>query len=120
MKIDKRLKYSLIYTILFILILWLVKFYEYSLDISFAEYGVFPLKAKGLRGILFSPLIHGDFKHLISNSIPLLVLLTALFYFYKDNAWLIFFVIYFFVGVSYWSKRSCVRTCFVPFFYGNI
>ena len=102
MKIDKRLKYSLIYTIIFILILWFVKFYEYSLSISLVEYGVLPLKARGLLGIVLSPLIHGDFKHLISNSVPLIVLLTALFYFYKDNAWLIFFVIYFSVGILVW------------------
>ena len=37
-------------------------------------YGVRPLSADGLLGILFQPLLHGDWAHLIGNSIALLVL----------------------------------------------
>ena len=99
---DKRLKYSLIYTIIIILILWLVKFYEYSLNISFSHFGIFPLTAKGLYGILLSPFIHGDFNHLISNTVPFFVLLLGLFYFYKNNAWKILFFIYILVGILVW------------------
>lgn len=32
------------------------------------------------------PFLHGDFEHLISNSIPLLILITGLVYFYKRLA----------------------------------
>ena len=102
MKIDLRFKYSLIFSILFILILWIVKFFEFSLDISFAKYGVYPLKFEKLPGIILMPLIHGDFKHLISNSIPLLIFLTGLFYFYKKHAWLIFSIIYILTGILIW------------------
>jgi len=41
----------------------------------------------GLRGILFSPFIHGDIKHLFNNTFPLFVLSMALFYFYKNISW---------------------------------
>lgn len=37
-------------------------------------YGVQPLSTDGLLGILFQPLLHGDWAHLIGNSIALLVL----------------------------------------------
>ena len=37
-------------------------------------YGVSPLSTDGLLGILFQPLLHGDWAHLIGNSIALLVL----------------------------------------------
>lgn len=37
-------------------------------------YGVQPLATDGLLGIVFQPLLHGDWAHLIGNSIALLVL----------------------------------------------
>lgn len=37
-------------------------------------YGVQPLSTDGLLGILFQPFLHGDWAHLIGNSIALLVL----------------------------------------------
>jgi membrane associated rhomboid family serine protease len=42
------------------------------------------MKFEGLKGIIFSPFIHGSLKHLFNNSIPLLLLSMALFYFYRN------------------------------------
>ncbi len=102
MKENLRLKYSLIFPIIFLLILWTIKFFEYSLEINFAHFGVYPLKFKGLRGIVFSPLIHGDFKHLISNSPTLFVFMVGLFFFHKKDAFFIFSIIYVSVGLAVW------------------
>ncbi len=41
-----------------------------SLDI----YGIIPRNIVGLRGILFAPWLHGNFPHLIANTIPFLTL----------------------------------------------
>ncbi len=98
----KRFIYSLVFPVFFLIIFWLVKLIEYTLDYSFARYGILPLHTKGLLGIVFSPLIHGDFDHLISNSVPFLVLSTGLFYFYRDYALRVFFLIYFFTGLWVW------------------
>ena len=38
------------------------------------DYGVHPLSTEGLLGIVFQPLLHGDWAHLIGNSIALMVL----------------------------------------------
>lgn len=38
------------------------------------DYGVQPLSTDGLLGIVFQPLLHGDWAHLLGNSIALLVL----------------------------------------------
>ena len=38
--------------------------------------GIQPRESDGLLGILFAPLLHGGFDHLLSNTIPLLVLGT--------------------------------------------
>jgi membrane associated rhomboid family serine protease len=39
-----------------------------------ARYGIVPHSFVGLRGILFAPFFHGDFEHLIANTIPFLTL----------------------------------------------
>lgn len=56
----------------------------------------------GLRGILFSPLIHSDLKHLFNNSIPLLVLGASLYYFYKELAFRLFFYSWMLSGLYTW------------------
>ena len=67
------------------------------------EAGVYPRKFSGLKGLLLSPLIHGDWKHLIDNSMPVLLLSVALFYFYRDIAYKIWFLIYFIGGILLWG-----------------
>jgi membrane associated rhomboid family serine protease len=68
---------------------------EISTGSNFATYGVYPLDLKGLRGILFSPLIHGSWEHLINNSFPILVLTLTLLYFYRQISFKVFMLIYF-------------------------
>ena len=87
---------------LFVAIIGFVHLFSYLLDISFVTYGVFPRKLSGLIGIITSPLIHADFNHLFNNSIPLLILGSALFYFYREVAFKVSFWIYLMVGVWTW------------------
>lgn len=102
-KVEKKRFYiSLVYAGLFLLIIWMVWFVEVMLDLDFAKYGLFPRKISGLQGILFAPLIHANITHLFDNSIPLLVLMTALFYFYPDLSLRIFLWTYLMVGVWVW------------------
>lgn len=63
---------------------------EVTFNFNFNPYGIRPRTFVGLRGILFSPFIHGSVQHLWSNSLPLLILSMALLYFYKPIAWKIF------------------------------
>lgn len=70
----------------FVLLLWVIFLIEMKFGFNFAKYGVKPRSLVGLRGVFFSPFIHGDTKHLFNNSIPLFVLLTTLLYFYKKVA----------------------------------
>lgn len=86
----------------FVGVLWIIKFIEIKSGFSLADYGVLPRHPSGLKGILFSPFIHGDYDHLISNSIPLLVLGAALFYFYRELAFKVFVLVYFLSGFWLW------------------
>ncbi len=61
-----------------------------------------PLKLRGLIGILTAPLIHANLTHLFDNSIPLFFLSLALFYFYREVAYRVFFLIWFITGALVW------------------
>jgi len=93
---------SLIFPLLLLIVMWIVKLIEYNWKFDFVRFGVLPLKVSGLIGIVTSPFIHENFKHLISNSLPLFLLTLTLFYFYKGIAGRIFLLIYFIVGVCVW------------------
>ncbi|MDI9308895.1 MAG: rhomboid family intramembrane serine protease [Limnohabitans sp.] len=70
----------------FVLLLWIVYWFENQFKISLSQYGIFPRSIEGLRGIFFSPFLHGDIEHLFNNSLPLLFLLSALRYFYQKQS----------------------------------
>ena len=98
----KKFIHSLIFPSLFLIVIWTVKLTEIITDTSFAGYGVYPLKAKGLIGILLAPLIHGDINHILANTIPVFILMTAVFYFYSRVAYKVFFISYFVSGFWVW------------------
>ncbi|WP_316928121.1 hypothetical protein [Gillisia marina] len=69
------------YPLLFVLIVWLVFWFEIRFGFDFNYLGIQPRSIKGLRGIFLSPFIHSDIKHLFHNTIPLFILTMALFFF---------------------------------------
>lgn len=98
----KKFLISLFFPFLFIGSIWIVKTSELILNEDFSSFGLYPLKIKGIIGIFTSPFIHGNMDHLIANSIPLLVLGTALFYFYAKVSYKVFFLIYIMTGIWVW------------------
>lgn len=69
-----------------VLAIWTVFWVEIRFGINLNEYGVYPRTVSGLKGIVFSPFIHGSVEHLYNNTIPLAVLIAFLFYFYNESA----------------------------------
>ena len=97
----KNLK-SLKFSAIILIIIWSVKLFEIVFDCDFTEYGVLPRSFNGLMGILFSPLIHSDVNHLISNSLPVIILCLLIFNFYNQIAKKIFIYLYFISGLWLW------------------
>ncbi len=58
----------------FVVLLWVIEFVDYVLGNSLDDEGVRPRDDEGLIGIVFAPLLHAGWDHLIANSLPLLVL----------------------------------------------
>ena len=92
----------MIYPTIFILLIWIIWIIDTVYGLNLTQYGIEPLKSKGLIGIITAPLLHVDLMHLISNSIPLFILGTGLFYFYKDCAFRVFFLSYVLTGLWTW------------------
>ena len=97
----KNLK-SLKFSVIILIIIWSVKLFEIVFDYDFTEYGVLPRNFNGLIGILFSPLIHSDVNHLLSNSLPVVILCLLIFNFYSQIAKKIFIYLYFISGLWLW------------------
>jgi len=102
-EMEKRIFFhSLIFPSVLVFIFWIVEIIEQTTGLSFVRLGVYPLHLKGLPGILFSPFIHSDFKHLISNSVPFFILMFTLIYFYRRISYRIFFQLFFLSGICVW------------------
>jgi membrane associated rhomboid family serine protease len=101
--IEKRLiLQSLVWPAAFVAVLWLIKAIELLTDTSFSEYGMAPRSIKGLYGILTYPFLHKDIAHLSANSAPMLVLGTALFYYYGQLSRIIFLQMFLISGLWLW------------------
>lgn len=55
-------------------LMWVLEFIDLFAGGRLNQFGIQPLEPGGMLGILFAPLLHSGFGHLISNTVPLLVL----------------------------------------------
>ncbi len=58
----------------FVALLYLIEIIDQVTGHSLDRNGIQPLETDGLKGILFAPLLHADWAHLLANTIPALVL----------------------------------------------
>jgi membrane associated rhomboid family serine protease len=86
----------------FVFILWLVFWFEIRMGINLNEWGIYPRKGIGLRGIIAGPFIHGSALHLYQNTIPLLVLLHFLCYFFPKRVWALLITGWILTGLLTW------------------
>ncbi len=67
-----------------LLLMWTAFWVNRKYNVDLLVFGIFPRTLHGLKGVLFSPFLHGSIDHLFNNSIPIAVLLAALRFFYRD------------------------------------
>lgn len=97
----------------------LVEIIEAVFDLDFSFLGVKPLSAEGLPGIILFHFLHGDWEHLFANSVPILVLGTSLYYFYRPIANKILLILIFSTGLLTWcGARSGVHIGASALVYG--
>ncbi len=57
-----------------VVLLWSIEIIDFFMGGRLNYYGIYPRTYVGLKGILFAPFLHGSFGHLISNTIPFIVM----------------------------------------------
>lgn len=95
-------KESLLVPLYFIAVLWFVHLFKIGTGMNLDYWGIYPRESVGMRGIIFAPLLHADWEHLASNSVPFWVLMAILLYFYRRVALRSFLILYFLSGFLVW------------------
>ncbi|MEM6642166.1 MAG: rhomboid family intramembrane serine protease [Bacteroidota bacterium] len=83
--------------------MWLVFAAQIYTGFDFGRFGIYPRQLSGLVGVFAAPLLHGSFQHLMSNTLPLLILGVTVYFFYPTIASRVFFYSYFFTNVLVWA-----------------
>ncbi len=100
---EKRvIRHALFISIALVVLLWVIKLFEIEYKFDLSGWGILPLTTEGLRGIIFSPFIHGSIEHLAANTFPLFILTFSLFFFYRESPYKILILIYLLSGSFVW------------------
>jgi membrane associated rhomboid family serine protease len=102
---DDHFKYSnsvVAVPLFFVLFLWFIYWLQIKFDFDFFENGINPRTLSGLQGVVFSPFIHSNLEHLYHNSIPILILLAALQFFYHKQSTAVIVYGILFSGILTW------------------
>ena len=98
----KKFISSLLIPMGLLFVMWIIKVIETCFDISLSNLGVYPLEIKGVTGIVLMPFVHGSWSHLLANTIPFLILSSALFYFYDNISIKVLIGIWVLSGIWVW------------------
>jgi len=88
--------------LVFVAMIVAIHAFNWLFDLDLQRFGIRPRQLEGLPGIVLAPLLHGDFAHLVSNVLPLLVVGTALLHLYPDSARIVLPAIYVCPGIAVW------------------
>lgn len=100
-------------------VIWFAWLSDAWLGLDLARYGLHPRSADGLVGIVTAPLLHGSLEHLFSNTLPLLVALTAILYLYPNSAMRVLPMVWLGTGLLAWLiGRPSIHIGASGFVYG--
>ena len=98
----KRLYLSALPFVIFVGVMILLFWLNQTQNIGYTSWGVFPRELYGLKGIFLAPFVHGSVEHLFNNSFPILILGTALLYYYGRLGIKVFVIMYLLTGLLVW------------------
>jgi len=86
----------------FVALLWAIQLTNAGLDLDVMPFGVRPRTLGGLAGILFAPLVHAGFDHLIANTLPLALAAIAMLHLYPRSSRVVLPAIWLGPGIGVW------------------
>ena len=95
-------KLALRIALAFAALLWAIQFLNVALGLDAAPFGIRPRTVAGLAGLVFAPLVHGDFEHLIANTLPIVILGTAMLHLYPRSSPVVLPAIWLGPGLAVW------------------
>ena len=101
-QLNSKLVKSLIVPLTFPFLIWVVFLLSLFLELDLTRMGILPRDVLGILGVVTAPLIHANFSHLISNTIPLIVLGWSISFFYNKVSSKVFLVVYLLTGLLVW------------------
>ncbi|MCG8410258.1 MAG: rhomboid family intramembrane serine protease [Bacteroidales bacterium] len=72
--------------LILVAIIWAIFIINSIIPYNLNQLGIIPRNLTGLRGIIFAPFLHGDYHHIVSNTVPIAFLLFVTFTFYPKHA----------------------------------
>ena len=93
---------AILIPILFTCLMWTLFIIHFFTNVNFSYLGIHPRDSHTIIGIFTAPLIHGNWEHLISNTLPILILGSILLYMNKKIGILIFICNYLITGLLVW------------------
>jgi membrane associated rhomboid family serine protease len=88
--------------LLFVVVLWVIECCFIYFDLRLPELGIHPRDLQGSLGILTCPFVHANMDHLLSNTIPLLVVGSGIVHFYKEIKLKVITMIWLLTGFWVW------------------
>jgi membrane associated rhomboid family serine protease len=89
-------------TLAFVGLLWGFQIVDTLLGLDASPFGVRPRSVEGLVGILFAPLVHAGFEHLLQNTLPLVILGTTMLHLYPQASRIVLPAVWLGPGLAVW------------------
>ena len=88
---------------IFVSLFWIVEFVDRFFFRGWLDrFGIAPHQFIGLRGILFAPFLHGNFPHLIANTVPFLILGWLVMLQETSDFWIVTIITMIVGGLGVW------------------
>ena len=101
--------FYILFPFLLVLFLWIIFFLDTHFRLHLIDYGVKARSFNGLPGIVLHFFIHGNFNHILSNTLSFLVLSLLLFHSYRSIAFYVFFSSWISTGTFLWLFGRAVE-----------
>lgn len=81
---------------------WIIFLADYFIFDSLSFYGIVPRNVSHLSGIIFAPILHANFTHIISNSAPLFFLTATIIFVYPKISTRVIIFSWILTGLVVW------------------
>ncbi len=85
-KARRNFQLALRLSLVFVGVLWTIFIFDAAFQLHLGLFGLRPGSLSGLIGVFTAPLLHGSFEHILSNTLPMFIALTATLYLYPKSA----------------------------------